>query len=284
MRIDSSQFRAFCNCPRQWQEVYRNRVQRKPTGDGKDFGKAVHERLEDHFVEQGRNSQSLRPEYIQLERGSRASSEAAFGSEVDEMMAAYAAHYPTEEFEVIDVERSYVLNLPNSSHEASGKLDAVVRANSSATTYQVGKLYVLEHKSEKRGSSENDPEGWASRPQVSIYQWAGEQLYGESIEGAIIDVLTRRSPGKRLPPTFRRYTASRTAEQIREVLASLDWAATTIEAMAAKYGDDPWPANFNACKRGYFRCDFFAPHIYGWTPEMRAKDFMEAEDYLGTHI
>ena len=264
-----------------WQEVYRNRVQRKPTGDGKDFGKAVHERLEDHFVAQGRDLQTLRGGYIQLARSDRTAGDATTGSEVDEMMAAYAAHYPTEEFEVIDVERSYVLNLPNSSHEASGKLDAIVRANSLATTYQVGKLYVLEHKSEKRGSSENDPEGWASRPQVSIYQWAGEQLYGEPIEGAIIDILTRRSPGKRIPPTFRRYTASITAEQVREVLASLDWAATTIEEMAQKYGDDPWPANWNNCKKGYFKCDFFEPHIYGWNAEMRQKLFMPAEDYLG---
>ena len=44
---------------------------------------------------------------------------------------------------------------------------------------------------EARSSKANLPDVWAAKSQVSLYQWAGQELYGRPFESIILDVLTR---------------------------------------------------------------------------------------------
>lgn len=194
------------------------------------------------------------------------------------MIAAYAAHYPAESFEVIDVERTWELPLPGGRHSASGKFDGFVRGN--ADPYLPGKLYLLEHKTEKRGSKANLPESWAARSQVGIYQWAGEQIYGEEIAGIILDVLTRRSDAGRIGPSFRRDTLSRTREDCELAIANLNWTADQIERCREEWNGAIWPQDRNNCCVNGWRCDFYNLHVFGRSDFELQQHFQPTEKYL----
>ncbi len=208
----------------------------------------------------------------------RAAVEEALETEAQEMIAAYAAHYPAESFEVIDVERTWELPLPGGRHSASGKFDGFVRGN--ADPYLPGKLYLLEHKTEKRGSKANLPESWAARSQVGIYQWAGEQIYGEEIAGIILDVLTRRSDAGRIGPSFRRDTLSRTREDCELAIANLNWTADQIERCREEWNGAIWPQDRNNCCVNGWRCDFYNLHVFGRSDFELQQHFQPTEKYL----
>lgn len=249
MKIDNSQANAFWFCPQKWQEVNQVGIQKKPSGDARDFGKAIHERLKKHFLSMAGVGYEYPPD------GSPEVS-----NEADEMLAAYVSHYPVEDFDVVEVERYFEVPLPPSPvsgeiHTYCGKRDGVVRDRNT------GRIRLLEHKSETRNSRNNLPAVWAARAQVSLYLYAGQLDYGEAFDDIILDVLTRRSPAGRISPVFRRDNLQRSARQIELALQDITYVADQITMLQEKYGTSPWPRHTeNCCKMG-FNCDFYLKHI-----------------------
>lgn len=253
MRIDNSQANAFWFCPRKYQEVNLVGIQKAPSGDARDFGKLVHERLKRHFLELRGDSYELPPPEPTLDP--------AVILEADEMYEAYAAHYPMEDFDVLEVEKLFEVTLPASPltgivHTYTGKRDAVVRS------YHTGRLRLLEHKSETRGSKNNLPEVWAARSQVALYLYAGGIAFGETFDDIILDVLTRRSPAGRFGPGFRRDHLQRTKAQIAQAVTDITYVADQITLLREKLGDEAaWPGHNENCNKWGYKCDFYQIHI-----------------------
>ncbi len=175
---------AWNKCPWLWKEKYLNGIEKKERGDALDYGKRIHHLLERRLLD-------IVPDLC----------DAPFEPEAQVMLARYAAQYPVEAFDVIEVERYYEVLLPrqvcracggqdlvekfdlhkamfcqdcrepNTIHTFNGKIDATVRA------HDTGMLNLLEHKTEKRGGKNNLPQAWAVRPQASLYMWAAGEIY-----------------------------------------------------------------------------------------------------------
>lgn len=266
MKIDNSAAETWAFCPRKYQEVHVNGFQRADNSDARGFGGRVHELLAEHILPQGLGFKTDVPEHI--------------ASEAQELFEAYVAHYPTEDWTVLDVEQYFEVPLPGTTHVYHGKMDGVVRDNSS------GRLVLLEHKTEARGSKGHLPEVWAAKPQVSLYLWAGEQIYHEPFDSICLDVLTRRSPAGRIPPTFRRDTLQRSAEAQARAVRNITWIANQIEALNVELRDGIWPSFDSNCNKGGWKCDFYSAHVVAETQVaaldefVRQRNFTRADDYL----
>ena len=249
--IDHSRAKLFWKCPYAYYERYVLNIEPNWERTAIDYGSRMHELLAEHY---GAPAGGACLENAELE------------DEAQAMLAAYRAHYPAEDFEVVEVEQTHQVALPcncddrHCEHQVDPenfplhtyvyKQDLLVR--------QGGRLRVLDHKTESRSSRSNLPEAWASRPQPSLYQWAMRQRNHDAEIGAvIINILTRQSPKGREAPTFRREEPPRTREQED---AAVRWLVHTADAIEACERSGYWPDNRNNCVEGNFRCDYFALH------------------------
>lgn len=260
MKLDNSQAALWNKCPWAWKERYSNGIEPIRKSDALAFGTRMHHLLE-----------------YRLEKMNPEPCTEPFEPEAQQMLAAYAQQYPIEPFDVIRSEQYFEVPLPGSHHIFNGKIDAVVRAHDS------GMLNILEHKTEKRGGKRNSALAWAARPQVGLYLWAAEQLYGEKVDQIILDVLTRQSPKGQEPPCFARQHLQRSREQIEQALRDITWVADQIETMTEKFGTDPyesWPADKEQCVQNNWLCDYHELHIIGRSPEVLEARYVDAEEYL----
>src|ERR1700676_5518600 len=172
-----------------------------------DLGSRLHELLEEYY-------QDLKgtpiPPYP-------ASENAALETEADMIMSAYKAKYPVEEFEIVDVERTFKVALPDlcprcytlmgpltfgdghiemfcdncqgssvapNRHVYTGKIDLTFRDDY--------KLSIIDHKSQKPTAASNHPKKWAARDQASLYLWAASKIYpNEEIGNFYVNILQR---------------------------------------------------------------------------------------------
>ena len=282
MQLDNSAANAFRKCPLLYFETYVQRLQRVTVEpSAMDYGTRVHTLLaEKNHILKGESDVQLSPEYPHP----------GLEAEAQAMVAAYNSFYPVDPFDIVDVERTFQVNLPcplckscadcncnvadvPGVHTYCGKFDAIVRLHSS------GKLAILEHKTESRNSKMNTPEAWASRTQAQLYIWAAQQVYNEPIKGVILNILTRQSPKGQVGCSFRRddnllYDQSK----LDEAIADIVWVADQIET-CERLGF--WPAFREACVSPTgWACDFRDPHLIGWTEELKLVKFKEAEQYL----
>lgn len=292
IRIDNSGANAWRKCPASYFEKHEKGIERNwedPTA--LDFGKRVHQLLEEHYLDLAGRPRAPYPEHAND----------AVELEAQALIAAYRNQYPVEDFEVVDVERVFEIPLcggcdhglklefilvmdgrwglfqcPScgkpARHTYRGKMDAVVRDRES------GQLEILEHKTQSRSSLRNHPEAWAARSQASLYIWAGEQIYGEPFRDILLNVLKRQSPKGQIGPEFPpRQRLQRTEEQKAEAVRDIVWVADQIE-QCQRTG--VWPKFTESCKDGNFSCDFYQPHTYGWSDELLHAKFKPAEKYL----
>lgn len=284
MKIDCSQIAKWHFCPKAWQERYLNNLELSgPDDDGKSFGSRFHQLLEEHHA---RMLGKPLPDY-------EAWPNESIESEALATFAAYIGHYPAEDFEVVDVEKQFEFPLWHkheeavawsmalsgkhvpSRHQLIGKIDCVVRMR------DTGRLRVLETKTEKRGGQYNDAESWAARPQVSLYAWAASQLYGEEVEGSLLNVISRRSPKGQEPPIFQpRQHLLRTKSQTAAALETAVWTADQIEASVAS---EAFPGYWERCKEGWNRCEFYSLHVVGRDENTLSK-YREAKAYLDVPV
>ena len=267
MKLDNSAANTFAFCPRLFQEKYRFHTQKKTPGDARAFGKRIHDLLKAHFLEL--KGELWVPPILDPDD--------PVELEAQEMIEAYRAFYPVEDFDVVEVEQYFEIPIPDSPHTYCGKRDGVVRGRNT------GRLRLLEHKSEKRGQKSNLPKVWAARSQVGLYLFSAQQFYGEPFEDIILDVLTRRSPAGRILPEFRRDNLQRSQQQIEKAVENLRAIANRIQEYDETYGLAPWPEFTENCCKGGFDCDFYGLHVQcegKRIPEYMEKYYEPTEDYL----
>lgn len=267
MRIDNSAFQAFWTCPTKYRYAYKDGLQKQVSYF--EFGKRFHRLLERHYQPEvdAMDSFELTPDKPLLDT--------QMENEVQVLFEAYKAAYPTEDFEVVDCERSFELELPPTTvfmdgsrarpkipHLYLGRIDMSVRKN--------GKLSVFESKTESRSSKRNSPRAWAARSQASLYTWAASQLYNEPIDSVILNICTKASPKGLIGPSFRRDILERTPQQVEQALRDLIYVADQLEEMQES---GVYPRNTNSCVNEFgYDCDFYLPcHHGGMTPEILAS-------------
>lgn len=75
--------------------------------------------------------------------------------EAEYTFEAYCQQYPTEDWEVLDVEKLVEVPIPESEGDVYvGKLDVIIRRNDN------GQLGIVDHKTEERGSYSNSLQRW----------------------------------------------------------------------------------------------------------------------------
>lgn len=296
MLIDNSAAQDFRFCPWYYYERYIKEgtglesISDKETYGPLELGSRVHELLEEHYKGQLKYA---------------ASPDEKLEEEAQWIMQAYRARYPQENFEVLDVEKTFKVALPDycpkcynkdnlhygaiipaeeilcnecgtfflpSRHVMTGKIDLFYRQND--------ELFIMDHKTEKRSSKSNLPQKWAARDQGTQYLWAAEKIYGQSINRFIVNILRRPSPAGREGPEFPdRQRIERTEIQIETALRDLVYVADRIEEMKATFGDKPWPAHRENCYT-WGPCEFYQVHLYGWSDAIRKHKFQNRKPYL----
>lgn len=298
MLIDNSAANEFRTCPLLY---YYNRIKEgtglelKPKMNEVtplDLGSRIHQLLEEYYEELKGEPRGV---YV-------ASQNEALENEAQMIMAAYRAKYPQEDFEIVDVERTFKVQLPlfcpdcysevpfkgeddpsclnckdvvyPSPHVYTGKIDVVFREN--------GILNIMDHKSEKRRSNSNHPKKWAAKDQASLYLWAASQIYKEPIGNFYVNVLKRPSDKLQEGPIFpERQRLERTEEQIKIAVRDLVFIADDIERYKSIFGDNLWPSNREMCTDGTWGdCDFYLPDTYGWSDEIRKEKYQPKTPYL----
>lgn len=295
MEIDNSAANEFRTCPLFY---YQGRLKEgaglelkpRPGEIGPyDLGTRIHELLEEHY--------SGREQYP-------ASTNEALEIEAQMIIAAYKAKYPQEGFEIVDVERTFRIQLPvycqscyrpacqkvdgwycekcvdpfqhhtPYSHVYTGKIDLTFREN--------GKLNIMDAKSQKPRSSSNHPKKWAAKDQASLYLWAAEKIYGEEIGNFYVNVLQRPSGKLQEGPVFpERQRLERTKDQIEIAVRNIVIEADNIERYQRIFGDAEWPSNKEACTKGTWGdCEFYLPCTYGWDPLIREQKYQPKTPYL----
>lgn len=265
MRIDNSTASDWFFCPLYCYEKHFRRegnLELPDDSGSRAFGSRMHALLAEYRNTLRPNPQ---PMAVGLPLG-----DYALESEAQATFAGYLAHWPVEPFDIVDVERNFAVSL--GKHVLEGKIDAMIRRHGD------GKLGILETKTEKRGGLSNLPEAWASRSQIGLYQWAAEIVYQEPVEFLLLDVITRQSEKGRVGADFRRDPGlQRTQAQREEAVRNIEWVADQIESHQRT---GFWPADRNACKRGWQKCDFYQPHLVGWSDQL-VQLYRPAERYLG---
>jgi len=292
MDIDNSRGSAFRFCPWKYYEQYERK--HPDGGEGVEpnpkpgeaysplqFGDRMHQLLETHYrtIQQGLPEPLW--EYPAHLNGS-------LEDEAQLTMAAYRARYPDEQLNIVDVERTFRVALPNlcpscynghgvekmdampqvvcdncghmfknHRHSLIGKIDLVTRDFA-------GIIDITDHKSEQRGAKSNLPQKWAARDQASLYLWAARKIYGGPVGNFYVNVITRQSPQGQVPPSFpeERQKLERTALQMEVAIRDIIIVADDIERYRAIFGEAPWPANRENCY-GWGYCEYWPLHGYG---------------------
>lgn len=273
MRLDNSASKIFKECPLKFFERYEAKFPdsqavglelANESADGRLFGSRMHELLHEYRAKlAGKPIAEFAP-----------CASSAIESEAQICFAAYQAAYPVEPFEVIEAEQTRVVPLPGGKHELVVKLDALVRSKAH------GCLQVLDTKTQSRASSNNDPEHWAARPQVSLYLYAARILYPteEVSDEIILDLIRRQSPKGQAGPEFHRDSPRRSEHQIDKAVRDICWVADQIESMRAS---GYYPAFEDACKMGNWKCSYYNLHVIeGAREDLLKRYFKPAEPYL----
>lgn len=294
MEIDNSAANEFRTCPLLYfenREAEGTGLEPKPSQNEVTplaLGSRIHELLEEHY------KGAPYPVYHQ-------SSNEALENEADIIMSAYKAKYPIENFEIVDVERTFKVKLPElcpkcysratvpylenreclqcnhvfsfRGHVYTGKIDVTFHEN--------GLLNIMDHKSEKRRSNSNHPKKWAATDQASLYLWAASKIYQEEIGNLYVNILKRPSDKLQEGPIFPdRQRLERTQEQIDIAVRDIVFIADEIERYKSIFGKGLWPANRQACSINGWDCSFYLPHTYGWSEEIRQQKFQAKTPYL----
>ena len=273
MRLDNSAAKTFRMCPYAYYESYlRNGtgIELKPMDkEGYSpiqFGTRGHELMEEHYRTMQINKT------LQWDSPYLPSPNENLELEAMMVMAGYVNRYPTEDFDIVDVERTICVPL-NEDHEYTGKIDVVYRDRE-------GVLNIMDHKFQMRSAKSNLPQQWAARDQATLYLWAAEKIYGEPIGNFFVNVVIRPSPAGLVPPTYPdRQKLERTEEQKRLAVRDLILTADLITEYSAKFGDTPWPSDREKCYT-FFPCEFYQPHTFGIDENMLNIKYQPKTPYL----
>jgi len=313
MIIDNSAANEFRLCPLLYFEKRIAKLEPKSQVNevtSLGLGSRVHELLEEFYKE-------LKGEQVAPHSPSP---NEALELEAYMIISAYRQKYPVEDFEIVDVERTFKVALPdlcpqcytqgiedgvNKQYEERFKEPLGVRwfycekchysypgdrhvySGKIDLTFRkeiAGKgnvLNIMDHKTEKRRSRSNSPEKWAADDQATLYLWAASKIYKEEIGNFFVNVLTRPSDKMQEGPMFPdRQRLERSEEQIKIAIRDLVFTADEIERHEQLFKNTLWPAKRNACVQGWGKCEFYLPHTYGWSDDILKQKFQPQTPYL----
>jgi len=143
-----SALNAYRNCPRKYKYRFLDNLRPRDKADSLGFGTVIHAALELWYRSVGDPNRLLKVlDLIDASFPNRTADEREKASWLlaRAMIQGYAIRYPSEDFEVVDIEREFEGEIRNpdtggqsKTFTMRGKVDGIVKMN--------GDLYVLEHK------------------------------------------------------------------------------------------------------------------------------------------
>lgn len=204
-----SALNTFRNCPRKYKHRYVDHLQPHEKPESLSFGSVVHGALERwyrltgdanrlwkvlDFIDAQFPLRSSDP--VQKDRWHRARA----------MLVGYAARYPTENFEVVEIEKVFQGEIrnpdtgrPSQTFVMSGKADGIVRLD--------GELYLLEHKTAGSIDANYLDKLWTDT-QIALYGYYLRQA-GYPIVGVLYNVLLKTRLKQREGESQDEYEARR---------------------------------------------------------------------------
>lgn len=283
MRIDNSAAEKFWECPVAWFERYHIGHELDRTSEGLIFGRRFHNLMAQHNLIDKRAVPDDPLADPRLE------------AEVQATYAAYLQHYPCDDWEVVDAERTIEVPLKQEpcgctvGDEEASPTCTVCKGTGIHTIHtfvfkmdllkrEKEGLAVHDYKTEKSGSKANTPDAWVAKSQVSLYQWAAAKFYGEPIRAIYIDQITRGSPKGQSGPLFHRQRLVRTAAQMAKAVAGITWVADQIDRMIQT---GFFPQNTKSCTNPItgWKCDYHQLCHIGRT-DANLKLYRIADNYL----
>lgn len=156
--------------------------------------------------------------------------------------------------EILGIEQSFAVPLPNSNIQYIGKLDKVIKLN--------GRTTIIEHKTTSlyRVSGffeQNYLDSWWSSSQVKGYEYGGTLFYG-SVDDVWVDCALVH---KKIHEGFKFVPVSHSVDLIQEwVTTTLTWANNVTEAIrqhkAGVSAAVTFPKNEDSCFGKYGSCPF----------------------------
>lgn len=182
--LTHSSVECFQECRVKWDYRYNKEIVTTEPQTALDFGTAIHTGLENWF--------RYGIDKAAIEAGVSRGEELGLSSEdlikVQVLLEKYIEIYPTEEFEVIDVEKVFCTKLQNprtlkhsKTFAFQGKIDGLIKLDNA--------YYILEHKTTS-SISDKYVDAIELKAQIALYAMAIENE-GYPIKGAIYDIIEK---------------------------------------------------------------------------------------------
>ncbi len=248
-----SALNAFRNCPRKYKHRYVDNLRTLQRSEALTFGTVIHEALEKWYLPAqpaGTNRLLEILDFLDEQFPNQADpKQKAMWHLARAMMVGYASRYPSEDFEVVAVEKEFDAEIRNpdtgrssQTFTMAGKVDGIVRSLSD------GELYLLEHKTAATITSDYLDKLWTDT-QVALYVFYLRQI-GYPIVGVIYNVLLKtrlqQRPGETQQEFEVRHAALAAKNKSGKSTAKRQ-EPETDEQFAARLGD--WYARDEAFHR-----------------------------------
>lgn len=186
-----SALNTFRNCPRKYKHRFVDHLQPREKPENLSFGSIIHGALERWYRLAGDENRLWKVlDFIDAQFPQRGSDPVQKDRwhRARAMLVGYAARYPTEDFEIVEVEKVFhgeIRNPDNSrlsqTFVMAGKADGIVRLE--------GELYLLEHKTAGSIGANYLDKLWTDT-QIALYSYYLRQV-GYRIVGVIYNVLLK---------------------------------------------------------------------------------------------
>ena len=204
-----SALNTFRNCPRKYKHRYVDCLRPRERPEALSFGSVIHGAIE-LWYQSAADANRLWTilDYIDQQFPERVGDDAqqAAWNLARAMLAGYAARYPDEDFEVIEVEKSFTGEIrnpdtgrPSQTFMIAGKADAIVQRSDG--------MYLLEHKTASSIDANYLDKLWTDT-QIALYSFYLRQL-GYPIVGVIYNVLLKSRLKQRTGETQEEYEVRR---------------------------------------------------------------------------
>lgn len=204
-----SALNTFRNCARKYKHRYVDQLQPRETPESLSFGSVIHGALERWYrladnanrlwtVFEFLDAQFPQRDHDPLQKHRWHLARA--------MLVGYAQRYPAEDFEVVEIEKTFTGEIrnpdtgrPSQTFVMAGKADGIVRAG--------GELYLLEHKTAGSIDANYLDKLWTDT-QIALYSFYLRQI-GYPIVGVIYNVLLKTRLKQHAGETQEEYEARR---------------------------------------------------------------------------
>ncbi len=204
-----SALNVFRNCPRKYHLRYVEHLRRQEVPEALDFGSVIHEALEQwHRLPADSHRLLTVLDLLDGKYPNRQADEQekARWHLARAMMTGYATRYAREEFEVLEVEKTFEGQIRNpdtgrqsQTFRMAGKVDGIVRAG--------GEVYLLEHKTASSLTGDYLDRLWTDT-QIALYSYYLREQ-GYPVVGVIYNILLKARLQQRRGETEDEFEARR---------------------------------------------------------------------------